>query len=144
MKDDLKAIGICSLVVLVALYAVGAVAHESLRHEVQTLPLWAPIVLGLMRRESARWCALPCLLFWLLVMSFIWLYLLGVSRIVSGHFSPAEIALTLVVGAASAAGIGFCFRHARWPWRARMVIVLFGLVQFAAFRVSLLPAIAHR
>ena len=46
MINPLKTIGGCSLAVLVALYVVGAVSHGSLRHEVQTLPLWFPIVLG--------------------------------------------------------------------------------------------------
>jgi hypothetical protein len=39
-------IAYCSLAVLIALYVVGAVSHGSLRHEVQTLPLWFTIVLG--------------------------------------------------------------------------------------------------
>lgn len=65
MTNTLKIIGGCCLAVLMALYVVGAVSHGSLRHEVQTLPLWVPIVAGLNRRDFARWCALPCLVFWL-------------------------------------------------------------------------------
>jgi hypothetical protein len=34
----------------------------------------------------------------LILMTLIWLYLLGWSRVLSGHFSPAEIALTLIIG----------------------------------------------
>jgi uncharacterized membrane protein YoaK (UPF0700 family) len=41
-----KTIAYCSLIALVASYVVGAVSNGSLRHEVQTLPLWFPIVLG--------------------------------------------------------------------------------------------------
>jgi hypothetical protein len=41
-----KWIAWCCLTTLVALYIVGAVSHGSLRHEVQTLPLWGPIVFG--------------------------------------------------------------------------------------------------
>jgi hypothetical protein len=48
--------------------------------------------------------ALPCFLFWLTIMVFIWLFLLGWARIVSGHFFPTEIAMTLVVGLASLVG----------------------------------------
>src|SRR4030095_1337108 len=97
-----KKSGLASLTVLVALYVVGAVSVPpgSLRHEVQTLPLWFPIVLGFQNRELAKWAALPCLIFWLAIMSLIWLFLLGWARIVSGHFFPTEIAMTIIIGIA--------------------------------------------
>ena len=116
MTVGLKGIGVCCLAVLVALYIVGAVSHGSLRHEVQTLPLWIPIVLGFNRREMARWCALPCLFFWFGIMVLIWLFLLGWMHVISGHFSPVEIAMTLIVGVASAIGIGLCL----WRVSARV------------------------
>ena len=144
MTGNLKGIGYCSLAVLIALYVVGAVSHGSLRHEVQTLPLWFPIVLGFNRRESARWSALPCLVFWLVIMVLIWLFLLGWAHIVSGHFSPVEIAMTLIVGAAGALGISLCLRRARWSARGVALVVIFGVLQILAFRISLLPAIANQ
>jgi len=55
---------------------------------VQTLPLWLPIVAGFQRKDVAKWAALPCLLFWLLVMVAIWLFLLGWARLVNGHSRP--------------------------------------------------------
>src|SRR5438132_3222169 len=93
-----KVVGLCSLAILLALYVVGAVSVPpgSLRHEVQTLPLWFPIVLGFRQRPLAKWAALPCLIFWLGIMILIWLYLLGIAGIVSGHFFPTEIAMTVV------------------------------------------------
>ena len=39
---------------LLALYIVGAVSNGVVRHIVQTLPLWFPIVLGLRQREINR------------------------------------------------------------------------------------------
>jgi len=144
MTNSLKGIGACWLAVLAALYVVGAVSHGSLRHEVQTLALWVPIVAGFNRREYARWCALPCLLFWLAVMVLIWLFLLGWAHVVSGTFSPVEVAMTLVVGAASVAGLVLCLGRARWTLLGCAMIVLLAILQFAAFRVSLLPAIAHQ
>lgn len=144
MKQGLKGIGACCLAVLIALYVVGAVSHGALRHEVQTLPLWFPIVAGFNRKELARWCALPCFLFWLLCMTAIWLYLLGWARLVSGHFSPVEVAMTLVVGGASAVGLWLCLRRARWSSAAVALVLLFGIAQCAAFRVSLLPEIARQ
>jgi hypothetical protein len=138
----------CSLAILVALYVVGAVSVPpgSLRHQVQTLPLWFPIVAGFQRREVAKWAALPCLIFWLTIMCFIWLFLLGWARIVSGRFFPTEIAMTLVIGAASVFGL---VASLRWrttvrPVVAAAVFALFGVLQLLAVRVSLLPYIASR
>ena len=144
MTRNLKTIGWCSLIVLVALYVVGAVSHGSLRHEVQTLPLWVPIVAGFNRREFARWCALPCFLFWLFVMTLIWLFLLGWAHAISGHFSAIEIAMTLVIGIASAIGLVLCLWHLRWIWRGSALFVLFAILQLACFRISMLPQIAHQ
>jgi hypothetical protein len=144
MMTNLKGIGACCLAILVALYIVGAVSHGSLRHEVQTLPLWFPIVLGFNRIEMARWCALPCMAFWLVVMALIWLFLLGWAHIVSGHFSPIEIAMTLIVGVASAFGLALCLRRIRWSTPGFAVAILFAILQLLAFRVSMLPAIAHQ
>lgn len=143
-----KAIAYCSMAVLVALYVVGAVSIPpgSLRHEVQTLPLWLPIVLGFQRHELAKWAALPCFLFWLTIMVFIWLFLLGWARIVSGHFLPTEIAMTVVVGVASIVGLlaSLRWRTATASATATAIFLLCALLQLAAFRVSLIPYIARR
>jgi hypothetical protein len=144
MSSPSKAIGYCSLAILIALYVVGAVSHGSLRHEVQTLPLWFPIVMGFRQREIAKWAALPCLAFWLTIMIFIWLFLLGWARIVTGHFSPTEIVMTLIIGVASVTGLGSSIR-----WRTDVrsvsawgVAALFAVLQLLAFRISLIPYIA--
>jgi hypothetical protein len=128
-----------------ALVVVGVVSHGVVRHLVQTAPLWVAVVLGLRGRELAKWCAMPCFSLWLAIMVFIWLYLLGWARIVSGTFSPTEIAMTLVVGAAAVAGLGVAIR-----WRtssrsttALAAFALFSCLQLIAFRISFLPGIAH-
>lgn len=144
MSHGLKAIGWCSLGILVALYVVGAVSHGSLRHEVQTLDLWIPIVAGFNQREFARWCALPCFLFWFVIMMFIWLFLLGIADVFTGHFSPIEIVMTIIVGFASAMGAALCLLHARWTWTGISLIVLFAVLQAILMRVSFLPAIARQ
>src|SRR5690348_1889675 len=107
MPSPSKVVATCCLAVLVALYVVGAVSVPpgSLRHEIQTLPLWLPVVLGFQQRPIAKWMALPLFVFWLAIMTLIWLYLLGVANIVSGHFFPTEIAMTIVVGAACVVGL---------------------------------------
>ena len=144
MTNNLRGIGWCSLAILVALYIVGAVSHGSLRHEVQTLALWVPIVAGFNRREFARWCALPCFLFWLVIMVLIWLFLLGIAHVFSGHFSAVEIAMTIVVGLASAVGLVLCVLRVRWSWLGAGLFVLFAVLQVALMRISFLPEIANQ
>src|SRR5438270_4841254 len=100
-----KVIGYSALTMLLALYVVGIVSNGVVRHVVQTSPLWFAIVLGLRRREIAKWTALPCFIIWLALMILIWLFLLGVANVISGHFTPIEVILTLVVGIASLVGL---------------------------------------
>lgn len=146
MPNRSKAIALCSLAILIALYVVGAVSHGVLRHIVQTLPLWFPIVLGFRRNELAKWCALPCFVFWLVVVIFIWLFLLGWAKILTGTFSPTEIAMTIAVGIAAAIGIGIALR-----WRTKVpglaafgAVILLAVFQVSALRISLIPYIATR
>jgi hypothetical protein len=136
----------CCLAVIAALLVVGTASHEVLRHFLQTSPLWIAIVLGIRRSAAAKWAALPCLFFWLFVMIVIWLFLLGWTRIITGTFSPIEIAMTLVVGAASLVGIwiALTIRSRIRPSWAAVTFLLVAVLQFAALRLSLLPSIAHR
>jgi hypothetical protein len=120
------------------------VSNGVIRHIVQTLPLWFPIVLGLRQREIAKWAALPCFIVWLVLMSLIWLFLLGWANVISGHFRPSEVALTMIVGTASLVGLVVGFR---WPTRlswskALFVAAIFAVLQLVALRISFLPSIA--
>ena len=83
----------CCIVIIAALLVVGTVSSGVIRHIVQTSPLWIVIVLSVRRSAWSKWAALPCYLFWLLLMTAIWLFLLGWARIVSGTFSHTEIAM---------------------------------------------------
>jgi len=146
MPNASKWIAYCSLAILVALYVIGAASNGSLRHAVQTLPLWFPIVLGFRQRELAKWSALPCFIFWLSIMVLIWLFLLGWVRVVSGHFAPIEVAMTLLIGVACVTGIVLSLR-----WRTEVrsfaafgVGVVLGILQLLAFRISFIPHIATR
>ena len=76
-----RIVGSCSLAILIALYVVGAVSAVpgSLRHEVQTLPLWVPIVAGLIAanglwRLRAGWQAVAR---HLLAFAMAWLLIVG-------------------------------------------------------------------
>jgi hypothetical protein len=139
-----KAMGYCAITTLLALYIVGLVSNGILRHVVQTLPLWFVIVLGLRQREIAKWASLPCFIIWLLLMALIWLFLLGWAKVISGHFTPIEIILTLVVGASSLAGllIGLHWRTKLNSSKALSTAAIFAFLQLAALRISFLPSIA--
>ena len=135
----------CVAVILALVCGVGIPDKLVLRHVVQTLPLWPAFILGVRRSRSTGWVSLPLFLFWLGLMALIWSYLLGVSHIINGHFSPLEIAMTVIVGLSSLIGIGMF-----WSLRSLSAIkaigffVAFAAFQFACLRISLLPSIAHR
>ena len=141
------AIAVCCAVMLAALIVgVGVPNHMVLRHIIQTLPLWPALILGFRRSGAAGWLGLPVFVFWLVLMSFIWLYLLGISNMVSGNFTPWEITMTIAVGIACVVGIA-AFVRLRLALSVPMRILDFvalGAIQFVCFRLSFLPAVAHR
>jgi hypothetical protein len=132
------------MAMIAALLVVGAVSHGVIRHIVQTIPLWIAIALSIRHSGLAKWAALPCFVFWLLLMTLIWLYLLGWARIITGTFSPTEVVMTLIVGVASLTGIAIavCTRSGVRPWSAVATVILVAALQIAALRVSLLPQVA--
>ena len=139
--------GTCCLAIILALVlGVGLASNLVVRHLVQTAPLWAGVVFGFRRARATSWVVLPLFLFWLLLMSLIWSYLLGISHLLSGRFSSIEIAMTVIVGVASLSGI-LSFARAKSflsPLSAAILSVLMGAIQVVCFRLSFLPAIAHR
>ena len=143
---DFRFLVFCCLFIIVALLVVGSVSHGVIRHIVQTSPLWVAIVLGVRGSELSKWTALPCFVFWLVVMVLIWLFLLGLARVITGTFSPVEVAMTIIVGLASFAGLARALKtRTSVPfWKAAALVIVLAIVQIAALRISLLPAIAHR
>ena len=144
--DHSRWVALFCAIIIGALYVVGVVSGTVLRHVVQTVPLWVCVVLGLKRVRVVRWLALPMLVSWFSLMAVVWMFLLGWTRVISGHFSPVEIAMTIVIGAASAAGIKTCLGR---PWQGTAiagvgVFVTGAFCQWAAFYVSFLQGIANR
>jgi FtsH-binding integral membrane protein len=136
----------CLVIIAALVLGVGLATHLVLRHIVQTAPLWISVILGFRHSPVAAWAALPLFLVWLVLMALIWLYLLGISNLLSGHFAPVEIAMTIIVGAGAVAGIGgfIRFKSSLAPTKATGIFVLMLAIQLACLRVSFLPAIAHR
>ena len=135
---------VASLVtVLVALLLVGLVSGTLVRHLVQVVPV-ALSALVVSRRAWGRFAAMAVLGFWLFIMALIWLYLLGLARIVTGSFSTAEVVLTVLIGLAALVGIRTAARLPTRPaWPQRLAAFgLGGALQAAAMWMSLQPAFA--
>jgi hypothetical protein len=99
---------------------------------------------GSLNGRNGRRCRV--LFFWLLLMTLIWLFLLGWAHVITGTFSPTEIAMTVTVGVASIVGIAAGMRGpspASWVTAIVVMVLMVGL-EVLALRVSLLPEIAHR
>lgn len=132
--------------VTVSLLLVGVVSGTPVRHVVQIAPVvLATIAVG-RRMPWASYAALAVFMFWLVIMSFIWLWLLGIANIVTGTFSAAEIVLTIVIGASCFAGIAAWWRSAS-PTRASIrasAFVVFAAIQVAAMWLSLQPGFETR
>ena len=140
-----RTVAFCAVFLIAALYVVGVVSHGVLRHVVQTAPMWPTVVLGLRGSRWTKWAAIPCFCSWLFLMGLIWLFLLGWAHVISGTFSPIEVAMTLAVGASSVLGLvtGLRMRSHTSGVSATVVFLLTLAVQVLALRVSFLPGIAH-
>lgn len=138
MENPTRTLGICALILIVALYVVGIVSHGIIRHAVQTAPVWLAVWLGFRGSPWAKWVALSPLVLWLLLMINIWLLLLGLPHLLSGTFSPVEIALTIIIGVAAAVGIATALRlRTAAPWVGAVgTLLLMACVQLFALWVS--------
>ena len=128
-----------------AIAAVGPASHEVVRHLIQASPAVLACAIGLWRPGLLRWALAPIFLFWLLIAVLIWLSLAHIARVVTGTFSPAEIALTVAMAAAALFGLAqFPRRRRRTPvWLGLGVFLLALAIQVGAFAISIQPWVAH-
>lgn len=140
-----RVLAFCALFLIAALYVVGVVSHEILRHVVQTAPVWGAVVLGFRDSRWSKWAAMPCFVVWLLLMALIWLFLLGWARVISGTFSPVETGMTFVVGISAIVGLAAALRSRSGASAAgaALVFILMLTLQILLIRISFLPGIAH-
>lgn len=145
MTNASRLLCLCLGGLIVSLLLVGVVSTTPLRHFIQVVP--AMIALGCVWRriDWSGYAALPVFLVWLLIMSLIWLFLLGIAHIITGTFSTAERVLTITSGLSCVIGIGATFRvgSPKW-WRRVVAFVFFALLTIAAVWVSLQPSFAQR
>ena len=141
----MRVISVCLLGVILALFVVGVVSATPIRHVIQITPLVLAFIVIAKRTVWSHFAALALFSFWIVIMCFIWLWLLGIAHIVSGHFSPTEIAMTVVIGVCCIVGIWASIRvKAVASLTAKMVAFLIFLsLQIFAMWISLLESFAH-
>ena len=124
---------------VIALMLVGLVSHTPVRHVIQISPCLLSLFLLWRGFKWAPISALPLFAFWFVLMTLIWLFLLGITKVLTGHFTPVEIALTIVIGVCCLGG--FAAALGDFKSRARvtplLVFVAFLGLQAGALWISM-------
>ena len=141
----MRVISVCLLGVILALFVVGVVSATPIRHVIQITPLMLAFIVIAKRTVWSHFAALALFSFWIVIMCFIWLWLLGIAHIVSGHFSPTEIAMTVVIGVCCIVGIRApLLMKVEASVTARVLaFVIFLSLQVFAMWISLLEPVAN-
>jgi hypothetical protein len=136
----------CLIGLAITLLVVGVVSGTVLRHFVQILPIIVVLAMLARRPEWGAYAAVPIFFFWIFIVVLIWLFLLGLSRIANGHYTPIEILSTFLMAGCSVAGVARAIPlgKALRPIGRALAVALFGVLQVAAMWVSFLRAIANR
>lgn len=126
---------------IVSLLLVGLVSHTPIRHVIQISPCLLALVLS---ARGAKWgpaAALPLFVSWFALMVLIWLFLLGIARVITGHFTPIEIALTISIGACSLGGFAAALRavKSRPILESILLFLVFLVLQRGAMLLSMTP-----
>ena len=146
MTSKQRQVFLALLALVAALLFVGAVSGTVLRHVVQIIPAIVALILVRQTPSWGAYAALPLFAFWLVIVILIWLFLLGLSRIASGHYTVPEVVATVVIASASVLGaISAVSVGRRLAWVPRLATIgAFGIFQIAAMWVSFLRPIANR
>lgn len=136
----------CLIGLALVLLLVGLVSGTVLRHIVQIMPIMVVLAVVRRRPDWGAYAAIPIFLFWMFIVVLIWLFLLGLSRIANGHYTPIEVISTFLMMACSIVGVVKCVQLGRaLPALGRtLAFFLFAGMQVAAMWVSFLRPIANR
>jgi hypothetical protein len=129
-----------------ALAVVGVVSGTLLRHVIQILPIGLAAAVSLRSPEWGAYASIPIFFFWIGIVGLIWLFLLGLSRLATGHYTPIEVVCTFMMAAFSVVGVVAAMSLGK-PVRASarvLAVMLFASLQLAAMWVSFLKPIANR
>ena len=146
MTLNSRVVSACLIGLAIALIVVGVVSGTLLRHVVQILPIILAAIVLQQRPPVGAYAALPIFLFWLLIVVLIWLFLLGISRIASGHYTVIEITCTVFMAAFSVLGAlrSITLGRELRPLKRVVTFVTFVALQVAVMWVSFQGPIANR
>jgi hypothetical protein len=131
--------------VALALVVVGVVSGTVRIHLVQISPIVLLFALLPGGRPLVSAATAAVLSWWLVTMSGIWLFLLGLSRFLSGRFSTTEILLTVVIGVACLVGLSASRSAETIPLGTRVPTIVFAAgLQSLALWLSYQPIITGR
>ena len=132
MSSNQRTIAACLGALALSLILVGVVSGTFVRHVIQIIPI--VLVLLAIKRQSrwAAYAALPIFIFWIFIMVLIWLFLLDIARIVTGHFTVVEIILTILIGLSGIWGIVTVIRYRPTAQFLTSVLIF---VSFAALQI---------
>lgn len=136
----------CLIGLALALLLVGFVSGTVVRHVIQIIPIGLAVGVLSRRPVWGAYAALPIFLFWTFIVVMIWLFLLGLSGVANGRYTPIEIVSTFVMAGCSAVGAMKSVALGRplsMSGRA-FIVLLFATAQVAAMWVSFLRPIANR
>jgi hypothetical protein len=145
MSRDNWTMTICLLGVILSLLLVGVISETLLRHVIQVIPAIIVLMIVATRATWASGAALPLFIFWFVIVLLIWLFLLGISGIASGHYTTAEILLTVVIGACCVRGAVESLRTRRNSSRTLFLVLvaLFAALQVGAMWLSFRSSLAY-
>ncbi len=145
LRKKMLVVAGCLLGITLSLLVVGVASGTLLRHVVQTVPLVLVFAITLRGVKWSSFAALPLFTFWITIMLLIWLYLLGIAELVSGHFTAVEIAMTVLIGACCAWGIVTVRRASIGVRPAVKVMVFLGflILQVCATWISCPEPLVH-
>ncbi len=128
-----------------ALLVIGLVSHEVGRHLLQATPAIVCLVAAFFGVRAMKWAAAAIYAFWTLISVLIWLFLLHIANVAHGHYSPTEIAMTIVLAGAGLYGVVTSWRQSSGIGViARIAIfAVFVAAQFFIMGVSFKPPFAH-
>lgn len=136
----------CLAGLVVALVLIGLVSGTPLRHLIQVIPAVFLLAAIAGRVPWASWAALPLFAFWFLIVLGIWLWLLGLANIITGHFTVPEVALTVVIGLCSVVGVVGAVRSLSHVGKLGLCLAFlsFAALQVIAMWFSLQPLVSER
>lgn len=122
------------------LFAIGFVSHTAARHLVQAAPAAAAMLLVQTKIRGGQGFAGAVFLVWFSVVAAIFLYLAGMTHIISGTFSAAERILAGCAGVISAFGAIISLRTASVSLSRTTAYFLLGaIVQVGIMKVTVGP-----